>query len=507
MNIHKHNSDRLKKAFTGRIVARVYDEDGSLKRVHTADNIATTEGINMLTDMILDGYNQTYPKAYGDFNDPTWQKSALHNRNEFTVDGMPGEIFGVDVIDWPARHKSTFTRHGDYNHYVSNPDRMFNNYPYDYANFWHNAQWNQYWSPSADNSMQGGWIVDLGVTDVADEEFTAPDNTGYHNLQNKNLYYENIIVKSGDGSTVYEEGVDYEWDCGDGDTYGSIKLVNQNLIGQTLLVSYTWYDVPQVPIVGFALDAGSNTTSGWDSRTNFNAFNWSLNQGESRTYPFFPNNNGSPRHIGWQGYKWDWPWPAAWHAQDNTQLPLTYFFNSLPYAVKNPVQMGWFGQNYDHDKHIYNFELLTFNMPKLGIHAIGLGSGSGTPSSGDADLFHPEVKKITTSKGNNGIDTMTIKTIIDYNEANGILFTEAALFYPEDEYAYFKEDTFWSRSSAEGGAGTHSDYIKGSNKILKMTSLDPEDCSKMVSHAMYDEPWSKNESERIELTYELQITW
>ena len=502
------NTEKLKSAFDGVITVRIYDEENRLKRVHRAVNTVTTQGLNRLLDMIIDGFNQTYPKSFGDWNDDTWQKSAFHNKhdNYFKPDGIPGEIFGVDVVNWPGRNKSTFTRHGDYINYVHDPDNMFNNNPNNYANFYHNAQWNEYWTPSVGNTMQGGWIMDMGITDVSDEEFTAGDNTSYHNLNNKNLYYENIVVKDSTGATTYTEGVDYEWDCGDGDTYGSVKLINSNLIGEVLKVSYSWYDVPQVPIVGFAVDAGSNT-SGWGYRCHFNAFNWSLDQGETRTYPFFPNNNGSPRHNGWEGYYWDRPWPAGWHAKSGQFFPLTYFFNSLPFAVKNPVQMGWFGQNQDQDKWIYNFELLTMNMPKLGVHAIGLGSGSGTPGAGDTVLFNEEIKKVTTSKDRNGTSQMVIKTEIDYSEGNGITFTEAGLFYTSDDYAYFKEDKFWNETEANGGAGTHSEHIKGSNGILRLSNLEAGDFDKLASHAMFDVPWSKNSSERMDITYELNITW
>ena len=146
-------------------------------------------------------------------------------------------------------------------------------------------------------------------------------------------------------------------------------------------------------------------------------------------------------------------------------------------------------------------------MPKLGIHAIGLGTGSGTPSIGDTDLFTPNEKFITEQKSRNGTSGMKIITHIGYNEGNNITFTEAGLFHSTDDSVYFKEDEFWSGSKESGNSDEHYDYISGTNKILKLSQIEANDCDAMTSHAMFDTPWSKTDSERVELVYNLSVYW
>lgn len=509
MNIQQES---LKQCLTGTITARVYDEEGNLKRTHVARNVVTTLGINRLIDMLIDGYNQTYPKYYGDWVSNGWQRSTLHCEWDFDG-GKDGEVFGVNIIDWPARSKSTFVRSTSAGNLggVYNPDYMFNNNKYQYANFYNNwSNGGGYWAPQGENY---GWICDFGITDISGESFTSPDTSNYYNLLNKNIKYGSLILQNSARTVTYTPTTDYLFTLGDGDTYGTIKLVNPALTNTTLKVSYAWFDVPQVPIVGFAIDC-SAPGGAWNKLAHFHAFRWSLNQGQSRTYPFFPNRVGAPRHGWQQHYNNDstnaWPFYHAFSMQgtENYYNPRTFFMNSLPWAVKNPTQLAWFGWAYNESKWIYEFQLLGYKMPKMGVHAIGLGTGNGVPDSSDTALFSPSITKVTQSKSRNGgTSGLEIKAYLDFSEGNGVTFTEAGLFYPSNDSVYFKEDTFWSGNAASGGANMHYNHISGSNKILKLSPLASSDFDKLASHAMYDTPWSKTSAERVELIYNLNVGW
>ena len=236
--------EQVEAFLTGTLTANVYDESGKLVGRHVANNVVTTNGINRLIDVIIDGCNQTNPLGTGDYTSNNWQLSTLSNNTDFN--SQNGEIFGVNVLNWTGKSKSTFLASSNLSYitgYVDNTDVMFGNNPYLYAN-WHDGEWNTYWCP---NGQTGGWIADLGLTTVTNETFTAPDIANYYALQNKNLKVSTLTLKNSALTTTYTSGTDYLWTTGDGDNYGTIKLLNASLIGATLKATYQWFDVPQVP--------------------------------------------------------------------------------------------------------------------------------------------------------------------------------------------------------------------------------------------------------------------
>ena len=496
--------EQVEAFLTGTLTANVYDESGKLVGRHVANNVVTTNGINRLIDVIIDGCNQTNPLGTGDYTSNNWQLSTLSNNTDFN--SQNGEIFGVNVLNWTGKSKSTFLASSNLSYitgYVDNTDVMFGNNPYLYAN-WHDGEWNTYWCP---NGQTGGWIADLGLTTVTNETFTAPDIANYYALQNKNLKVSTLTLKNSALTTTYTSGTDYLWTTGDGDNYGTIKLLNASLIGATLKATYQWFDVPQVPIVGFVMDAGANLgATGWSSRSFFHSFRWSLDQGNSRTNTFLPNWSGSPRGPGWTDYLWDVMWTTGLYITDSVSH--SYFMHHLPWAVKNPTQIAFFGNNQDQDKYVFRFDLLGYKVPKLGLHGIALGTGTGTPSQSDTALFNPSIQKVTVSKNKDSSSNfLTLNSYLDFNEGNGQTFTEAGLLYPSSDSVYFNTDKFWSGSTAAGGSGFHSPYISGTNGILRLDSIDPGDLDQLATHAMFNTPWTKNSSQRVELIYTLNITW
>ena len=507
MNNYEKNKNVLKGCLQGRLAVEIYDEDNKLKRKIYASNLVTTNGMNRLTDMLIDGYNQNYPQANIDPFNNALPSATLKDPLDFNG-GLDGEIFGLNFIQWSGRSKSVFNSLGFVNNsYFTNREYMFNNNPTAYSRWYNNYQENTYWTPSG-SSGNYGCIADLGLTnnnydDGIYENFSASTINTYYPVANKNLHYGSMVVKNSTKTTTYTSGVEYTWDTGDGDTYGTIKInpTYTALVGVPLKLQYTWHDVPQVPVCGFAIRCGANAN--WGYRTFFHSFRWSLNQGQTLTGSFFPFVNGNPTNPGMEGnYQWDSCWYPYWCSIGEAR---TYFFNSLPWAVKNPTQIGFFGNWQDVEKWIYDFQLLGMKLPKLGCHAIGLGSGTGTLSVGDTDLFNRTTKVMTNRKTRQDSNTTKMVGYLDYGDSNGVSFTEAGLFYPTSDTAYFDVDTYYSGSAVDGKYGSHFTNIKGSNKILKLQSLNGDDCNGLMTHAMFDVPWSKTSAERAELVYELSV--
>ena len=510
MTNYEKNKNVLRACLQGRIAVKIYDEEGNLKRKVYADNLVTTNGINRLTDMLIDGYNQNYPQASIDPFNNLLPSATLKDQLDFNG-GLDGEIFGLNFIQWPGRYKSTFNALGFTNNsYFTNREMMFDNNPQTYSKWYGDFQENTQYTPS--NGSVYGCIADLGLTnnnydDGLYENFSAAVIDTYYPVANKNLHYGSMVVKNAAKDTTYTSGVHYTWDTGDGDTYGTIKINSgyPALVGVPLKLQYTWHDVPQVPICGFAIKCGGNTD--WPYRTFFSAFRWSLNQGQTLTDSFFPFVNGNPTKAGMEArgaYQWDQCWYPTWLSIGEAR---TYFFNSMPWAVKNPTQISFHGNWYGAQKWIYDFQLLGMKLPKLGCHAIGLGDGSGSMSPARTDLFNRRIKIMTDKKTRQDSSTTHIIGYLDYAEGNGISFTEAGLFYPTSDTAYFDIDTYYSGSSVEGKYGSHYPNIKGTNKILKLQSLNTDDCDGLMTHATFGAPWSKTSAERAELVYELAVNW
>jgi hypothetical protein len=509
MSSNLFDKDRafVKNMLTGKFVVTTYDRLGHVKNVRTARNVVTTAGLNRLVDMLVDGYDVLSPAADGDRTDASWQKSLLHRKEDFDG-GVPGRRFGLDVADWPGRSKSTWEAStSSYSRgYFTGRDNMFNNDQYSATDYTPNYVTGGYWAGDTTDSMQYGHVMDMGLTGVSNELFSAANTSAYFNLANKNAKYGSMVLKNSSESTTYTLDTHYLWDTGDGQTYSSIKLIpgaGDALVGQTLKATYAWYDVPQVPIVGFCIDAGGSGDH--DYRTFFNAFSWSMDQGKSRSWPFFPFRSGTPRGSTWKGAWNSWYWADAIHFAWGAH---SHFITSLPWAVRNPVQMGWFGNRETQQKRVYDFELLTYRCPKPGIHAISLGDGSGVPSASDTALFNERIKNAVEMKGRSGDSLLKLRAWLDFDEGNGITFREMGLHFPSSDDVYFKRDPYWNNSAANGGAGVHDAYISGTyNGIEVMSPIVASDCDTLAAHAMFDTPWTKNSDERQELSYELTVNW
>jgi hypothetical protein len=486
-------------ALAGTFQVDILDEEGNVKRSYKSENVITNSGISQFVDMLLDIHSTTLPRTYEGGAGPTERISVLSDVNDFG--GVSGEIFGLKFIDWPGRNKSQFGIHRYQNaSYLQNGSFISDGDPKNPTVFNSGFNSNTYWTPGG-NFATDGWCLDLGWTNVSKEIFNAPDNTQLHPLQNKNAYYDvsDPLVTNEAEDTTYTQGVDYIFDVGDGVNFAKIQLINAGLIGQNLKVSYSYYDVPQEPVVGFGMRVGGSST--WGAQTFQSAFCFSFNQGQSIAEPFFPWVTGEPNKPAYQSHQWDWPWYPSWQIVGD---PHYYFQTMLPWAMINPTQMVMFGNTSNHDKYYFDFQLIGMNLPKLGPHCIALGTGGGSPTATDTALFSESIRMHTTNKASDGTTSIKMSALLDYDEGNGVTFTEAGLFFPSNaNEALFKDEDYF----VGGYYGMSENAFSGNGRLVKLEAPNAQDCDTMSAHTMFPQSWSKNSSERAQITYTLNMNW
>jgi hypothetical protein len=493
------NKEKVASFMKGMVRAEVFDEAGNLVSTHFSKNTITTAGFARMIDMLIDGYDSGYP--YASSNNPVDDISMIHDYNSFAGANYDGEIFGVNVAEWPARQKSSFKMSGTYvsDAYIKNAQGAFSN---NLDSFTELCSFDDgTCSINPGNDWQQGWICDLGIDTVSYTKVVADNN--YFNLNNKNIKYGSIEVKNSSGTTL-TPATDYLFTIGDMDNYGTLKIISSDMVGQTISISYKWYDVPTVPIVGVMLDWAYN---GNGYRNSLSFISYSLNQGKSRTMPVLPNYSGTMRHPGniWNGYN------GTWGADKLHVVPQSqrreYCYTHLPWAVKNPTQLAFFGNSYAGAKYLNNIQLLTYKMPKPGIHAMALGTGTGTTSATDTSLFSKTLAIPVYFKGYSDTTKFVMEGYVDFNQGNDQTITEVGLCYPSKDDIYFKSDNFYNNSISDGGCGVHNNHISGNAKIYKLGNIETEDCDILATHALFDTPITKNSSRRVRISYEFNMTW
>ena len=487
----------------GKIEVQIFDKDDQLKKIVKGKNTLTVEGLKRICEILSQGV-----------------RNGISTTE--SIDGVPmntlrnGEnAFGINVIEWKEKEYTTF----DFSENIlglNQSDVMFknNNYSGNYSYITKNSNVNdkfdEFYFPASE-SGETGWICDLGIKHSIDNEYMFSENISF--IQRVNVKYGSLIIKLADGKKLIE-GQDYEvlsW--GDYDNY--VKLsVNENLLNLPVYISYSYFNVPKTPIVGFCFDSVC-TDKGIDNTKNFiSGWSWSLDQGKSRLPHFFPNLSGCPsgnsNAVMTSNATYNYSHQMSWFNPFG-ETEKRFFIHSYPYAVINPTQLAWYSHLYNSTKcYFKNFSLLGVDMPKLGPQAIKLGTGTKTPTKNDTDLFSPveKTKTVINSKRNNGVDTITFEIKLDFEDCNSDeYFTEIGLFFPENEDVFYSDADYWNKSVEEGGCGRNNEHISGKNRIVKFDGVNKNNCNTMFSHGMFETPWTKQNNERVTILYTVKINW
>ena len=488
----------------GKIEVQIFDKDNQLKKTVKGKNTLTVKGIKRVCEILSQGI-----------------RSGITVTE--SIDGTPintltnGEnAFGINIIEWKDKEYTTFNFSENILG-LNKADVMFNdnnktgNYSYITKNSKVTDNYNDFYFPASENGV-AGWICDFGIKHIVDKEYMFYEKNSF--IEQTNTKYNSLNIKLKDGTKLIE-GQDYEvlsW----GDYENFVKLsVDEELLNIPVYVSYSYFNVPKTPVVGFCFDSIC-TDKGFNVAKNFIAgWSWSLNQGKSRLPHFFPNLSGCPsgnsnatmesKAIYSNSHQMSWYNPFG-------EIEKRFFIHSYPYAVINPTQLAWYSHLYSDTIKCYfkNFSLLGVSMPKLGPQAIKLGDGSGTPEKNDIDLFSPleNTKTVIKGKRNNGIDTITFEIKLDFEDCNSEEeFTEIGLFFPENEDVFYSDADYWNNSIEEGGCGRNNEHISGKNRIVKFNGVNKNSCNTMFSHGMFETPWKKQKDERVTILYTVKINW
>jgi hypothetical protein len=468
----------------GRFTVSVYHEDGSLAFEREAKNVVTDAGRQRLVEMLVESLSST-------------QTPGITEDVDFS--GLPGEVAGIKFLDWDGKSSTEIYEHGEgatLPAKLTNGSNMFDNVPATNSALLTGNYQNTLYSPES-TSGEPGWIMDLGWNTVTNEEVYVTPSGVDLDLANMNAFWDDteVVVKSNDEVTTYVLDTDYTFDPGDGETYAKLNVINGALDGDTLKVSYNYYDVPQEPVVGVAIKASAvGALERYDSVI---GFNFSCSQGENRSKIFLPYVSGEPTV----------PVCSDHNAGDSNLTNLVfsdegvhyYFFTMLPWALINPTQLAMFVNFYTFGANINDISLLGMERKKLGVHSISLGTGAGSPAATDTALFTSQLEVMASTKSNNGTSEVTMSAFLDGDTGNGLTFTEMGAWFPAD-YSMFQEDSTFKNHTQD------PDKFTGNAKIMKLAPPTIADCDTMASHAMFGESWSKTTGQTAEIKYIINVS-
>lgn len=505
-----------KQCLNGEIIVKIFDKEDNLKKVIHGNNTITTSGLKRISEMLTYGLknNLSISETIGNY-----EYKTLHSIDFL---GSNDDSLCVNIIEWKEKNKTTFDFSPLRDQGLINRNAMFKNIDGFYTTIEKDENlldnFDYFYFPKQNGILEedrqtSGWISDLGLNHVISQEHIFIQNIGI--INGYNVKFNSISIKD-ENETILQEGVDYEiLSLGDNENHPTISLVDYWL-NKKLYISYSWFDVPNTPIIGFCFDHFTDAIQGISSSQNFiSGWSWSLDQGKSRMNPFFPNVSGCPSgpsnirmdQYGSYNKMQSNSWYSSWGG-----VKKTFFFNSLPWAVKNPTQLAWYSHtNNNYQRYFENFSLLGISAPKLGPHAIKLGTGENvSPNASDTDLNMPieSTKKAITNRRNDGESIISFEVKLDFNEAvSTIPFTEIGLYFPESDDVFFSDDEYWNETTENGGSGKNSDFISGNNKIVKLSKIKEKDCNMMFSHGKFDVPWTKSNDERISIIYKIRMIW
>lgn len=485
----------------GKIEVQFFDKDNNLKKIVKGKNTVTHKGIKRICEILTQG---------------------LKNGVSVTesIDGIPlntltngQNSIGFNIIEWKDKEYTTF----DYNENILGLNQssvMFGkNYNGNYSYMTKNSEVSDnlkdFYFPKGEKTS--GWICDLGLKHKVNELYLFSSNPCY--IKTVNVKYDSLIIKTVNGKKLVENE-DYKvLSYGDYENFPKIQL-NQEYLNVELYFSYSYFNVPNVPIVGFCFDSVCDNTGINAARNFISGWSWSLNQGKSRLPHFFPNLSGCPSgnantFMDSQGI-YNNTHQAIWFNPFG-EKEKRFYFHTYPYGVINPTQLAWYSHLYNDSKcYFKNFSLLGVSLPKLGPQVIKLGSGTGNVSADDTDLFIPlnSNEILIKNKRNNGVDSVTFEIKLDFNDCNSNEeITEIGLFFPENEDVFYSDSDYWNNSVENGGSGKNNEHISGKNRIVKFDGINKDKCNTMFSHGLFEAPWTKNKDERVTIIYTVKINW
>ena len=496
----------MNNSLIGKIEVQFYDKDNNLKRVVNGKNTVTTQGVKRLCEVLTQGFKNG--------------NIVTENLSGIKLNTFPNgqNSVGLNIVEWQDKEFSTF----EYSENIQGLNQANNLFADgengDYAYFEKdnslNDKMSDFYFPAKENELNNkdnsGWVADLGLKHIFRKEFCFTtkevvlcDDFG---VPYTNVKYNSLKITDKDGN-VLEEEKDYDvLDWGDYDTPPKILFLDEKLLNSPLFLSYSYFNVPNVPIVGFCFDcvctgdeveASKNFISGWS---------WSLNQGKSKLPHLFPNLSGGisgnsisiiNNEVSSNGMH-----QAVWFTPNNTNEK-RFYIHSYPYGVVNPTQLVWYGHLQNNSKcYFKNFSLLGMELPKLGPQVIELGSGDKTPTPNDTSLTSPisNTKMIIHHKRNDGTDSIKFEVKLGFDDCNSDEYIkEIGLFFPQNDDVFYSDDNYWNKH--------HNQDISGKNKIVKFDGINRNKCNTMFSHGLFETPWKKKKDEKVTIIYTVQINW
>ena len=501
----------MNNSLIGKIEVQFYDKENNLKRVVNGKNTITHKGIKRLCEILTQGFKKTFVET-----------ESLH---EVPLDTLSNQqkSMGLNIVEWKNKENTTFSYSENIKGFEQTSNLFKDNnqsadYAYTSKNSFVSDNLKSFYFPSESSEItkdNSGWVCDLGLKNIYRKEFVFTQNPTYL-CEDFGVPYTNIKYKSlkmiDESGYELQEGVDYDvLDWGDCETPPQIYFYkddddNYKFLNVPLYLTYSYFNVPKVPIVGFTFDcfcsddgtiAAKNFISGWS---------WSLNQGKSKLPHLFPNLSGcmsgnaistiDNNVLSNNMHQAVWFTPLG-------QNEKRFYIHSYPYGVINPTQLVWYAHLQNDSKcYFKNFSLLTMELPKFGPQVIQLGSGKNQPSPDDTKLTSPipDTKMLISHNVSNNVDSVKFELKLGFENCNSDSeIAEIGLFFSEDDDTFYSDSEYWNNY--------HHKDISGNNRIVKFDGINKDKCNTMFSHGLFETPWKKKKDEKVTIIYTVQINW
>lgn len=496
---------KQKNSLIGKIEIQIYDKNDNLKKIVKGKNTVTHKGIKRICEILTQG-----------------ARSGVSDTESIT--GIPlntlkngQNSIGLNVIEWKEKEYTTFEFSENIDGLQQSSSMFFENYNNSNYSVMSKSKnisdnFDNFYFPNKDKKNDrntAGWVCDLGLKHAYNHLHLFSSNPSF--VERTNVKYNTLTIKTKDGKELIEDRDYSVLDWGDYENYPKLKI-SEEFFNTELYLNYSYFNVPQVPIVGFCFDSICDNNNSTVAQNFIGGWSWSLDQGKSKLPPFFPNVSGNPSGNANDNMNStnNYTHQSVWFNPFG-ETEKRFFIHTYPYAVINPTQLAWFSHLYNNGKcYFKNFSLLGINLPKLGPQAIMLGTGTEQPTPNDLNLTNPvqESKTLIKYKRNNGTDTITFEIKLDFQDCNSENeFTEIGLFFPENEDVFYSDSDYWNNSIEKNGSGKNYENISGKNRIVKFNGINKDKCNALFSHGLFEEPWKKHKDERVTIIYTVKINW